>query len=213
MRPSSSVSIQRADSVALDPHKWLYAPLEAGCTLVRDPEALLRAFSYRPDYYAFDEGGVNYFEHGIQNSRGFRALKVWMALRQAGRSGYARMIEDDIELARSFHAVADAHPELEALTQGLSITTYRYVPEDLVGRAEDPEVAAYLNELNRTLRDRMELGGNAFVSNAVIGDVYALRMCVVNFRTALEDVHRLADLTAQLGTTLDREMRPQGAAV
>jgi glutamate/tyrosine decarboxylase-like PLP-dependent enzyme len=211
--PDDLRALALADSVALDPHKWLYAPLEAGCTLVRDPEALLRAFSYRPDYYAFDEGGVNYFEHGIQNSRGFRALKVWMALRQAGRSGYARMIEEDIELARSFHAIADAHPELEALTRGLSITTYRYVPEDLVGRAEDPEVAAYLNELNRTLRDRMELGGNAFVSNAVIGDVYALRMCVVNFRTTLEDVHRLADLTAQLGTTLDREMRPQGAAV
>src|SRR5690606_23851738 len=73
-----------ADSVALDPHKWLYTPLEAGCVLVRDPAALLRAFSYRPDYYHFDGSGQNYFERGIQNSRGFRALKVWIQLRQAG---------------------------------------------------------------------------------------------------------------------------------
>jgi aromatic-L-amino-acid/L-tryptophan decarboxylase len=126
--PDDLRGLALADSVALDPHKWLYAPAEVGCTLVRDPSALLRAFSYRPDYYRFDGGAHNYFERGIQNTRGFRALKVWLQLQQAGGAAYRRMIADDIELARAFHRIADQHDELEAMTQGLSITTYRYVP-------------------------------------------------------------------------------------
>jgi len=90
--PAELHNLALADSVALDPHKWLYSPLEAGCTLVRDPKLLVGAFSFHPDYYLFDdhgeEQGRNYHEFGLQNSRGFRALKVWLALRQVGRSGY-----------------------------------------------------------------------------------------------------------------------------
>ena len=198
-----------ADSVALDPHKWLYAPLEVGCTLVRDPQALLDAFSYRPEYYHFSEEARNYFEHGIQNSRGFRALKVWLQLRQAGREGYQRMIDEDIELARRFHGIALEHPELEAFTHALSITTYRFVPEDLTERNSEKEVSDYLNELNQELQDRMEKGGRAFVSNAVLEGTYALRMCIVNFRTGLEDVEALADVTVELGRAIDEERRPE----
>ena len=142
--PEELRGLAAADSVALDPHKWLYAPLEAGCALVRDPSALLDAFSYRPEYYYFQQEAKNYFERGIQNSRGFRALKVWMQLKQAGRSGYVRMISEDIELARRFHELAEEHAELEAFGHALSITTYRYVPEDLRGRtlrARGPRVS------------------------------------------------------------------------
>ena len=74
--------------MAVDPHKWLYAPLEAGCALVRDPERLRAAFAYHPPYYHFDEQATNYVDYGPQNSRGFRALKVWLALRQVGAAGY-----------------------------------------------------------------------------------------------------------------------------
>jgi len=197
-----------ADSVAVDPHKWLYAPLEAGCTLVRDPEALLAAFSYRPEYYHFAEGVQNFFEHGIQNSRGFRALKVWLVLRQAGRAGYRRMIDQDIELARRFHGIATEHPELEAFTHALSITTYRFVPTDLAERTGEEAVAPYLNELNERLLGRIEKSGRAFVSNAVLDGTFALRMCVVNFRTALEDVEALAEITAEIGREADAELRP-----
>ena len=77
--------LREADSVAVDPHKWLYAPLEAGCVLVRDPEALRRAFAYHPPYYHIDQRAVNFVDHGSQNSRGFRALKVWLSLKQVGR--------------------------------------------------------------------------------------------------------------------------------
>ncbi|HUF76617.1 MAG TPA: aminotransferase class V-fold PLP-dependent enzyme [Longimicrobiales bacterium] len=210
--PEDLRAVALADSVALDPHKWLYAPLEAGCTLVRRPDALLAAFSYRPEYYHFQEEARNYFEHGLQNSRGFRALKVWLLLRQLGRDAYARMIGEDIELARRFHEIADERSELEALTHGLSITTYRYVPTDLAERRAEPEVAEYLNALNEAVQDRMERSGRAFVSNAVLDGVYALRMCIVNFRTTLADVVALADITEELGRAADREMRPAALA-
>ena len=78
--PVDLLALSGADSVAVDPHKWLYAPLEAGCSLVRNAEHLRNAFAYHPAYYHFEEAGVNYVDHGPQNSRGFRALKVWLAL-------------------------------------------------------------------------------------------------------------------------------------
>src|SRR6185503_2705765 len=98
--PEGLRALSDADSVAVDPHKWLYAPVEAGCALVRRPDDLLRAFSYHPSYYHFDHEVTNYFEYGPQNSRGFRALKVWLALRHVGSSGYLEMIGDDMRLAR-----------------------------------------------------------------------------------------------------------------
>lgn len=198
-----------ADSVALDPHKWLYTPLEAGCALVRDPNALLGAFSYRPEYYNFGEEVTNYFEHGIQNSRGFRALKVWLQLRHVGRDAYARMIAEDIELARRFFGIADAHDQLEAFTHGLSITTYRFVPMDLQARVHEDIVDRYLSDLNRSIQATMEGEGRAFVSNAMFGDRYTLRMCITNFRTGQADIEELADITVELGERLDTSMRPE----
>jgi len=129
--PSSLLAIADADSLAVDPHKWLYAPLEAGCALVRRPADLQRTFSYHPTYYHFDDGVTNYYDYGPQNSRGFRALKVWLALRQVGRAGYHEMIAGDIRLAQTLHTLVQRHPDFEALTQHLSITTFRYVPRDL----------------------------------------------------------------------------------
>jgi len=207
--PPALRGLALADSVALDPHKWLYAPLEAGCTLVRDPGALLAAFSYRPEYYYFQQDAKNFFEHGLQNSRGFRALKVWLQLKQVGRAGYVRMMTEDIELARRFHELCVERASLEALGHGLSITTYRFVPEDLFARREEAPVLEYLNRLNESIQGRMEVGGDTFVSNAVMGDVYALRMCVVNFRTRLEDLVILADVSERLGRELDGEQRPE----
>jgi len=93
-------ALARADSVALDPHKWLYAPLEAGCVLVRDGQRLRDAFSYHPPYHHFGEEAVNLVDYGPQNSRGFRALKVWLGLQQVGRRGCVQMIGDDVALAR-----------------------------------------------------------------------------------------------------------------
>jgi glutamate/tyrosine decarboxylase-like PLP-dependent enzyme len=207
--PDELRGLGQADSAAVDPHKWLYAPLEAGCALVRRPEHLREAFSYRPSYYNFDEG-LNYLEYGPQNSRGFRALKVWLGLRQAGRSGYLRMIGDDIALARRLHARLQDHEEFEALSQGLSITTFRYVPPDLKGQ-HDAGAAAHLDALNRKLLERVEQSGEAFLSNAMVGDAFALRACIVNFHTTAEDVDALPGMLAGWGREIDRALRAQGS--
>jgi len=218
--PSSSphavpdlAGIGLADSVAVDPHKWLYAPLEAGCALVRDRKLLLETFSHRPPYYHFDEGDpaderINYFEHGLQNSRGFRALKVWLALRQAGREGYVQSIRDDITVAQALYRAAEAHPELEAVTQALSITTLRYVPRDLRSNRESPVVAEYLNKLNTELLERLQRGGEAFLTNAVVDGKFLLRACVVNFRSTPADAEAVAGIVVRVGRHADHDLRP-----
>jgi glutamate/tyrosine decarboxylase-like PLP-dependent enzyme len=199
-----------ADSVAMDPHKWLYTALEAGCALVRHRGALRDAFSYAPPYYRFDgeedETRTNYHELGLQNSRGFRALKVWLGLRQAGRAGYRRMIGDDIRLARELHRLVEAEPSLEALTQGLSISTFRYVPEDL--RPGTRPTDDYLNDLNEELLQRLKAGGEVYLSNAVVNGIFALRACIVNFRTTLPDVAAIPAVVVRVGAEVDRALRP-----
>lgn len=207
--PPDLAGLRAADSVAIDPHKWLYAPLEAGCVLVRQKTALHDAFSYHPAYYHFDgeaeEPGLNYYEYGPQNSRGFRALKVWLALRQVGRQGYQRMLADDIRLAVELERLVQAEPELQAFTQSLSITTFRYVPADL--RPGQDEVEPYLNRLNTEILDRLQQSGAAFVSNAVLGETFVLRACIVNFRTTLGDIEALPPLVVSIGREADAVLR------
>src|SRR5262249_39927435 len=158
--------------------------------------------SYKPAYYHCDDGEVNYNEYGPQNSRGFRALKVWLALRQAGRSGYLRMIDDDILLAKHLHALAEAHAELQAITQNLSITTFRYVPADVRAAVGTPAAEVYLNTLNQRLLTAIEKSGDAFLSNAVVDGMFVLRACVVNFNTTLGDIEAVPALVARLGHEL-----------
>jgi aromatic-L-amino-acid/L-tryptophan decarboxylase len=207
--PGDLKGISEADSVAVDPHKWLYAPLEAGCALVRNPEALRDAFSYHPPYYHFAdqaEPTIDYYEYGPQNSRGFRALKVWLALRQVGRAGYVEMISDDIQLAQDLYRLVVAQPELQAFTQGLSITTFRYVPPDLTPGSE--KVEAYLNQLNAELLTLLQRSGEAFLSNAVVEGMFLLRACIVNFRTSLEDIEAVPGIVIRIGREVDAALRP-----
>jgi aromatic-L-amino-acid decarboxylase len=193
--------------VAVDPHKWLYAPLEAGCALVRNPAALRNAFSYHPPYYSFEVEGMIYFDIGPQNSRGFRALKIWLALQHAGAAGYREMIQDDILLARHLYELAADHPELEALTHQLSITTLRYVPQELRADLGRPQTEEYLNQLNQRLLGDIEKSGEAFISNAVINRKYALRFCIVNFRASTGDIEAMPQLIARLGRQAHAELR------
>ena len=203
--PADLRAIDLADSVAIDPHKWLYAPLEAGCALVRDPEHLRAAFSYHPPYYHFEEQVTNFVDYGPQNSRGFRALKVWLALGHVGAAGYRRMIADDIALSRRMADAVGRHPELELVTQALSITTFRCVPPELRARVGDEAAERQLDALNRDVLDRLQRGGEAYVSNAVVGGRFVLRACIVNFRTTGTDVDALPEIVARIG----REAAPQ----
>ena len=207
--PDDLHALALADSLSVDPHKWLYAPIEAGCVLVRDPAHLPDAFSWSPSYYRFGTAGeeppVNYLELGPQNTRGFRALKVWLGLRQAGRSGYRRMIADDCRMAAELYRAAQAHPEIEALTLGLSIATFRYRPADLAGGG--PAAEEYLNRLNEELLGRLKVGGELFVSNAVLDSRFALRACIVNFRTTKADAAGIPATVARVGRVVDAELR------
>ena len=200
--PDDLRGLAEADSVAVDPHKWLYAPLEAGCALVRRPEDLRNAFSYHPPYYRFADETVNFVDYGPQNSRGFRALKVWLALQHIGRDGYVDSIAEDMRLSRKLYDLLQNHPEFEALTQSLSITTFRYVPLELRSRLGDPAVEESLNKLNEDLLARIEKSGQAFLSNAVINGKFALRACIVNFHTTDADIDALPDLIASLAGSL-----------
>jgi len=209
--PPELAALGDADSVAVDPHKWFYAPLEAGCALVREPETLRAAFSHQPSYYHFpglpEDPPINFHEWGPQNSRGFRALKVWLAFRHIGRSGFTRLIAEDIALGRRLYDGVGAHPELEALTYGLSIATFRYVPPDLSPSLAPNERLAYLNALNTALLTRLQEGGAVYLSNAVIADAFALRACIVNFRTSAADVDAVADIVAREGRLVHAGMR------
>jgi glutamate/tyrosine decarboxylase-like PLP-dependent enzyme len=199
--------IEEADSIALDPHKWLYSPLEAGCTLIKDPNHLIETYSSHPVYYNFGDEALNqnYYEYGFQNSRGFRALKVWLMLQQVGRNGYIKMIDEDIRLSQLLFKLAEKHPELEAVTQHLSITTLRYVPHDLPGNSDDKE--AYLNQLNEALLNRLQQGGEVFLSNALVRNKYCLRGCIVNFRTSQKDIEEIIELVAREGEKVHRELQ------
>lgn len=199
--------IEHADSLALDPHKWLYSPLEAGCTLVRNPKHLTDTFSTHPVYYNFSHGDTNpvhnFYEFGLQNSRGFRALKVWLVLQQVGRKGYEELIRKDIELSRYMFRSAEAHPELEAMTQHLSIATFRYIPQELADKPEDD----LINKLNEDLLNELQAGGELFLSNAVIRGCYCLRACIVNFRTTEKDIDQMMNIIIQKGRTLFSAMK------
>ncbi len=209
--PEDLRGIALADSVAVDPHKWLYAPLEAGCALVRDRELLRDAFEYHPTYYHLRDDGekaeeaINYYQFGAQNSRGFRALKVWLGLRLAGQQGYRRMIADDMALARALYAEAARHPELEAFTVGLSVTTFRYVPAELARKPARDE--AYLDRLNTEILTRLQQGGEVYLSNAVVRGRFVLRSCIVNFRTTAEDIAAVPEIVARMGRLVHRDLK------
>lgn len=202
--------IERADSIAFDPHKWLYTPHSGGCVLLHDLRHLGESFVVHPTYTVADKDrtgwGLDLMEHGPQFSRGFWALKVWVSLLAHGRRAYAARISHDAELARYLAARVQERPEFElAAPVVLSIACFRYVPPGLPDGADRE---AYLNALNERLLTEIWLDGRVFCSNAVLGGRSVLRSCVVNFRTEAEDVDALLDVAAEIGGRLDSELRP-----
>jgi glutamate/tyrosine decarboxylase-like PLP-dependent enzyme len=178
---------------------------------VRDKARLPQTFRLDGGFFkgysqvASGELPIPYREQGPQNSRGFRALKVWLCLQRAGRRGYARMIGDDIRLARHLYERVAAEPALEAFSQNLSTTTFRYVPRDLAAGTDAAD--AYSNELNTELLRRLQASGEMYLSHASVRGAFLLRACIVNFRTTLADVERIPKRVVELGAQIDAEMR------
>jgi glutamate/tyrosine decarboxylase-like PLP-dependent enzyme len=180
--------IERADSIAADPHKWLYVPYEAGATLVREPGRLGATFRKFPEYLASDPespfpGPAWFAERGVELSRGFKALKVWMGWKTHGSRGYARAIENDVRLAHFLAAEIDRRPDFERLAETvLSIANFRWRPADRT--LSDPD----LDRINRRIVNRLVGDGSFFLAPTVLKGRAALRVCIVNFRTAEEDL-------------------------
>ncbi len=191
--------IEKADSVAADPHKWLYVPYEAGATLVREPGRLGATFRKFPEYLASDAespfpGPAWFAERGVELSRGFKALKVWMGWKTHGRRGYAAAIENDVRLAHFLSDEVDRRPDFERLAETvLSIANFRYRP----AKGSLPDSA--LDAINRRIVNRMVGDGSFFLAPTILKGRTALRVCIVNFRTKEEDLTFLLDEAARIG--------------
>ena len=192
--------MERADSVAMDPHKWLYVPYEAGATLVRDPATLRAMFAHRAEYLALEEdsyleGPVWISDLGPQLTREFRALKVWAVMQAVGLERYRELWRNDIAVAREIVRLAARQPRLEVpAASDLSCFCVRYVP----GRGD-------ANAFNRTLLDRTHRDGRMFVSGTMLEGRFVLRGCVTNFRSTLADAEICVATIVELGRHLEEE--------
>ena len=131
---------------------------------------------------------------------------MWLTLRHVGRAEYVRVLEGNIRLSRQLHGLIAAEADFEAFTQALSIATFRYVPPGLGG--DEAAREAYLDDLNAALVTRVQKGGDAFISNAVLDGRFVLRACITNFRSTEADVRALPGIIRGEGQALDAEMRP-----
>ncbi len=205
--------IARADSIAFDPHKWLYTPISGGCLLVRDMAALASSFGIGASYIYQDKErtgrGPDYAFLGPQFTRAFSAFKIWFSLLAHGTKAYSRRIAHDAALARYLGELVQSREDFElAAPVGMSICCFRYAPND-VPVGEDRE--GWLDRLNAKLVTELQLEGRAYCSNAVIRGRFALRACIINFRTEAKDVELLIERAAELGSKLHRAMREEAA--
>ena len=186
--------MERADSIALDPHKWLSVPVECGCVLVRDARLLRDTFSLVPPYVRTEPGkGIGnlpwFAEYGFQQTRGFRALKLWATLAHEGRDQIAARIAKHNELARYLERRIEASSDLELCSRGvLSVVCFRCVPR---GAAQDEDA---LNALNKEVMERVQSGGVAFITSAMLGGRFVLRACILHYATAERDLDIMLDV-------------------
>lgn len=191
--------IERADSIAMDPHKWMYVPYEAGATLVREPGRMGDTFRRFPEYLASDTespfpGPAWFAERGVELSRGFKALKVWVGMKTHGADAYAASIERDCALASFLSDEIDARPNLERLADSpLSIANFRFRPEG--GSLSD----LTLDRVNRRIVNALMRGGSFFLAPTVLRGRSSIRVSITNFRTRRTDLRALLDAVETQG--------------
>jgi len=180
----------RADSVALDPHKWLYVPVDCGCVLYRDASPAYAAFAEQADYTRITESDPDeafaFWDYGLELSRRFRALKVWVALSHAGTRALGDAVERNIACAEHLAGSVQRSNDFQLMATGLSIVCFRYRP---ASDASDCE----LDALNEEIMIRVQKGGSSYLSGAKVGGRFTLRACVLNYRTTETDVDALLD--------------------
>jgi aromatic-L-amino-acid decarboxylase len=203
------VGIERADSLALDLHKWMYMPYEIGCVLVWDEEQHRKAFALTPDYLAHGDGRLGltggdlpwFSDYGFQLSRGFRALKAWMSLKEHGTRRYARIIQQNIDQARYLGELINASPELELSAPiTLNVVCFRYVAPDVS--------SVELDELNKRISVELQEQGVAVLSGTVINGKHVLRAANTNHRSRRADFDVLVREVLRIGRELAATRQP-----
>jgi glutamate/tyrosine decarboxylase-like PLP-dependent enzyme len=212
--------LNRADSIALDPHKWLFIPYEAGCVLVRNPAYIRDTFFMDAAYIntgshqSLSNEYVDFSNYSIQLSRQFRALKIWMSLKQYGIKKYERIINQNIHLARYLEALVDESPDFQAITPAnLSIFCFRYFPMDLKQKYEimdkykQKQISEYLNQLNQSIIEKTFEDQRIVISSTVLNEIFVLRVCIVNYRTTKQDIKNIISILRELGHAVDKKLR------
>lgn len=198
-------AMKKADSLAFDMHKWMSLPFEVGCVLVQNQQAHYETFTLTPDYLDHGTRGAGaapiwLSDYGLQLSRNFRALKVWMSIKAHGLNHYKEVIQQNIQQTRYFANLVDEHPQLERTASvPLNIVCFRFVSDEL----SDEQ----LNTLNQELLLRLQESGVAIVSNSTLQGKYSLRMAHVNHRSLESDFDLLVKTVVELGQTLVQEIK------
>lgn len=196
--------LELADSLAFDLHKWMYLPFEVACVLVRDAEAHREAFALTPSYLTPSArgviaGGLSFADRGVELTRSFKALKVWMALKAEGVNTFAKLIEQNVRQCEYLAAMIEAHPRLELLAPvSLNIVCFRYAAE---GFSEEQ-----LNALNQEVLLRLQESGVSVPSSTMINGKFAIRVANVNHRSRREDFEMLVSAVLRLGEEVERTM-------
>jgi aromatic-L-amino-acid/L-tryptophan decarboxylase len=202
--------LERADSVSLDPHKWLYVPLDCGCLLFRDESKARAAFSFdNADYIKVHEQNSEesfaFWNYGPELSRRFRALKIWLTLRYYGTQRVIAAISEDNALARYLGQAVKLAEDFELLAPPeLSICCFRYVPLSMRSKlslksGDDEGIDAELDELNNKIMLAVQRGGRAYLSSATLLGRFALRACITNFRTTRADIDETLAIIREAG--------------
>lgn len=211
--------VERADSLSLDPHKWLYTPIDSGCLLFRDPAAARTAFATDADYIKVQEQNeaesFAFWDYGIELSRRFRALKIWMTLRHYGVQRIAAAIAHDIAMAQYMSARVEAAEDFELMAPAeLSICCFRYLPAGMqarlaqTGDAARRTVETELDELNTGIMHAVQRGGRAYLSSANVHGRFALRACITNFRTEPSDIDATLDIVRDAVVEISHKDNP-----
>jgi glutamate/tyrosine decarboxylase-like PLP-dependent enzyme len=197
--------IERADSVALDLHKWMHIPFEAGCVLVRHDEAHRKAFSLTPEYLEHDTRGLAagrlwFSDYGLQLSRQFRALKVWMSIKEHGLDRFGRMMARNVEQAHYLGELIEKEQDMELLAPiGLDIVCFRFNP----GRLDDEA----LNVLNKEILIQLQEQGICAPSYTTLYGRYCLRVAIANHRSVQDDFDALVEEAVRIGQKLTAQFR------
>jgi len=207
-------SIEEADSLALDPHKWLYLPVDCGCILYRDPEAARAAFAHEAEYTRVigqeaDEAFA-FWDYGPELSRRFRALKVWMLLKGVGLQALSDAIEKDLACARHFERLVRNSEDFEMLAPvELSVFCFRHLPARLkralatASPSEREKIEEQLDVHNERVLLALQRDGSSYLSNARLRGRFSLRGCVMNYRTTLRDMEILLDDLRRVAAQLE----------